>query len=367
MLEKIFSYPQKVNQMKMNLAGLPGAPEQNEHKYKKYKRLYSFYELTPIKGGGRARFIMKNKDQILKNRKTKLFLDSGAYSAYMKKVTIDLDEYIQFVKENKEYFEVYANLDVPEDPETTLKNQKIMEKAGLHPLPVFHYGEDPKFLQYYIDNYDYVALGGMAGGKRGRDLQRMWLDDMFANYICDKKGFPKVKVHGFGMTSVPFMLRYPWYSVDSTAWIMVSRHGNILVPHYKDGEWLYDRKYMVVQVSNQSPSRMNKNKHIRNMPENVKRIIIEYLKMKGYTLGKSRLKKVPEDYKCKENEIKYVTPHRYKGCKLVEEILERGVCNDYKLRDELNAIYFMDMEKNSRPYPWPFILPRKKEVVGFGI
>ena len=39
-----------------------------------------------------------------------------------------------------------------------------------------------------------------------------WLDRIFSTYICDDKGFPKVKTHGFGLTT-SLMIRYPWYSV----------------------------------------------------------------------------------------------------------------------------------------------------------
>ena len=103
-------------------------------------------------------------------------------------------------------------------PEGTWKNQMIMEKAGLKPLPCYHFGEDTKWLQRYIDKgYDYIALGGMVGRPRPALLQ--WLDTIWSDYLTDSKGMPIVKIHGFGMTSLRLMLRYPWYSVDSTSWV----------------------------------------------------------------------------------------------------------------------------------------------------
>ena len=59
-------------------------------------------------------------------KKINLFLDSGAYSAWSKGVTIDIDEYISFIKKNIKYITVYANLDVIGDPEATYRNQKYI-------------------------------------------------------------------------------------------------------------------------------------------------------------------------------------------------------------------------------------------------
>ena len=77
-----------------------------------------------------------------------VFLDSGAFSAWTRGVEIDIQKYIEFIKQNQDVITVYANLDVispgrfsmgtKESAELTLRNQKIMEQAGLSPLPVFH-------------------------------------------------------------------------------------------------------------------------------------------------------------------------------------------------------------------------------------
>ena len=82
-----------------------------------------------------------------------LFVDSGAYSAHKRGVSIDIQEYIAYLQDNKDYIDVYANLDVIGDPEATLENQKIMEEAGLSPLPCFHMGEDWKYLHLYVEHY----------------------------------------------------------------------------------------------------------------------------------------------------------------------------------------------------------------------
>ncbi|GAI85302.1 unnamed protein product, partial [marine sediment metagenome] len=237
--------------------------------------------------------------------KISLFIDSGAFSAFTKKVKIDIQEYIKFIKDNVNCIEVYANLDVIGSAEGTLKNQEIMEKAGLNPLPCFHYGEDIKYLEHYISKYEYIALGGMVPIST-KDLS-VWLDWIFPEYLCDKKGMPKVKVHGFGMTALKLMLRYPWYSVDSTSWVVAARLGQIYIPKIKSGKYDYKASPWKVIVSEKSPNMKEEGKHFHSFSKLEREMIINYLGEKSYT---------------------------------VEDL------QDYKKRDELNIIYYLDLEKD---------------------
>lgn len=290
----------------------------------------------------------------MKKNNISLFLDSGAFSAWSKNIEIDIYQYIDFIKEHEKYIDIYAVLDDILDPERTLKNQKIMEKFGLSPLPCFHYNEPIKYLTHYLENYDYLALGGMVPIST-KELA-IWLDDLFQNFICDNSGMPKIKIHGFGLTSLKLMLRYPWYSVDSTSWVMTSRMGSIYMPRYRDRRWVYDEESWKIVVSSRSPSKKEDGKHINTFPKNVRKHIIEYLSMKGYQLGKSELKTVSaKKYQLEENE-KWNGKENTDGTREVEIIIEDGICNNYKLRDEMNIIYFLDLEKSMPEWPWPFKL-----------
>ena len=60
-----------------------------------------------------------------------LFLDSGAFSAWSSGTNISMDDYIDFIIENKQYITVYSNLDVIGDAEATWRNQSLMERKGL--------------------------------------------------------------------------------------------------------------------------------------------------------------------------------------------------------------------------------------------
>lgn len=307
--------------------------------------------------------------------KVSLFLDSGAFSAFSKGVDININEYISFIKENKDYIEVYANLDVIGDAEATLKNQKIMEKKGLNPLPCFHYGDDIKYLKLYMQENDYIALGGMVPISSKNLI--LWLDEIFS-YICDNKGIPKVKVHGFGLTSFDLMFRYPWYSVDSTSWVMTGRFGGILVPKFRNSKYIYNDAPWKITVSNQSSDIREQGKHISTFAPMEQDIIIDYLKSKGIKLGKSEYRKEDrKNYKLKKGErwageIELDLQSSEEGysqsssSNLVETIIEAGVCNDYRLRDEVNIIYYLELEKHFPKWPWAFKLNQKEIVKGFG-
>ncbi len=285
--------------------------------------------------------------------KIDLFLDSGAFSAFTQNIEIDIQKYIAFIKKYEKCISVYANLDVIGDAKATWKNQMIMENAGLHPLPVFHTSrEDPKWLLRYLKRgYDYIALGGMAGGATRGQLTRL-LDPLFSKYLCGPDGMPIIKVHGFGLTSLKLMLRYPWYSVDSTSWVITGRMGSVYVPRSRDGKYIYDEGSWKICVSERSPSKKDAGQHLSNLPPKVQEVILNYLKHKGFTLGKSEFRWEDYDYELRENERWFGKAKDEK--REVELIVESGLCNRYQLRDELNIIYFLDLEKSMPEWPWPF-------------
>jgi hypothetical protein len=290
------------------------------------------------------------------DKNIKIFLDSGAFSAFTKGVSIDINEYINFIKQYQNHLEIYANLDVIGDPEATLKNQKIMEEADLSPLPCFHYGEPIKYLKQYIQNYDYIALGGMVPIS-SRDLT-IWLDDLFSNHIP-----PNIKIHGFGLTSLKLLIRYPWYSVDSTSWCMTGRMGSIYVPRKRDNKYLYDENSWKICVSNRSPDKTQAGKHIDTFTPVQSNTILEYLNKIGYKLGRSDFFTSSKGYKLEENE-RWFGKAKVNGDREVEKIINKGLSNDYKLRDEVNIIYFLDLEKALPKWPWEF---KKKGNTGFGL
>ena len=152
-----------------------------------------------------------------------LFVDSGAYSASRSGQAINLDDYICWLDNNKQNITQYAGLDVIGNWKATGDNLITMEKAGLSPLPTFHYGSHQTELARLCEKYNYIALGGMVGIHRQKILA--WLDTCFG--MIYKTGWPK-KIHAFGLTAKWALERYPFYSADSTSAIMAGAFGTVI-------------------------------------------------------------------------------------------------------------------------------------------
>lgn len=225
----------------------------------------------------------------------RFFLDSGAFSAWSRGAEIDLQEYCEFIRANIEHIDVYANLDVlpgqPGQPATAAgreaaaaaswDNFMFMRSEGLDPLPVFHIGEDRKWLDKMLAHgCGYIGLGGLVGVPSAQ--RQAWLDDVF-DYICDEEGKPRVKTHGFGMTSVPLIFRYPWFSVDSTTWIKITANGAVYVPAVVGGEFVFDQAPTTIAVSAINPKQGADGRHANSMGPLTRSLLDRWLQECGTT------------------------------------------------------------------------------------
>jgi hypothetical protein len=197
----------------------------------------------------------------IRKDKTKVFLDSGAFSAFTKGVKIDLRRYCDYIKRNEDLIRkddgvlCASVLDGIGDPLLTYQNQLAMEQLGVRPLPCFHYGEDERYLEWYIQNYDYITLGGMV--PISTPQLYYWLDRIWGKYLTDGAGRARLKVHGFGLTTRDLMERYPWYSVDSSTWVQTAKVGGVIFPN--TGK--------VLNISKRAPQRRVEGQHIDTLPE----------------------------------------------------------------------------------------------------
>lgn len=305
--------------MKIWAAGGVGARDLERRLMKIHPfRLFSYYSL----GFGKAVMARCVLDYEY-NPEGELFLDSGAFSAKNKGEVIDIEKYIEFVKTYEHMFTTYANLDVIGDAQASLENQNIMDKAGLSAIPCFHYTEPMEYLHHYVQNYKYIALGGMVASNVG--VLYDWLTEVF-ECICDEDGMPKVKVHGFGMTTLSLMLAFPWFSVDSTSWLLQGATGGVVIPIYKKGGYVYNEIPHRVSISTMSPD-ITTDKHVFSQSFMKKGVLKRYVKEKGYTL--------------------------------------KRLSEDYTIRHELNIIYYKDLQNSFPEYPTKFV--KKLTTEGFGM
>jgi hypothetical protein len=151
----------------------------------------------------------------------KVFLDSGAWSAFNVGSEISLDEYIAFVHRNREVLWCYSNLDVMTSDARTLANQTAMEAEGLEPVPVFHTGDDWRFLEAYVEAYPFIALGKIIPYTGSPKKIIPWLAK------CFRVAQGKSIYHGFGCSNVSLLKLFPFFSSDSSAWGGSYRYGRV--------------------------------------------------------------------------------------------------------------------------------------------
>ena len=207
-----------------------------------------------------------------------LFLDSGAYTAFTQDVNITIDAYSSWINKHGNLFTTRSNLDdTNKNEQLSYDNLKALETLGCIVQPVFHAREDPCWLVKYLDEgYSYIFIGGMV--PETTQWLMSWLDEIFSKYLSNKDGTPRVKLHGFGLTDQKLMFRYPWYSVDSTSWLMTGNFGSCTFLDKSTG------KLVKVVMSSDSPeARKWKGWHYTNLTPDQKEVVDEWLVPYGVT------------------------------------------------------------------------------------
>lgn len=286
-----------------------------------------------------------------------LFLDSGAFSVWNSGGIVDIDAYIQFCQMHPGV-SYYANLDaIPGKPgdaasprmeamidaacEESWNNYRRMieylpkEKV----IPVYHRGEDPKWLDRYLDfGVDYIGIG-QAVAFGGKVDQKAWLRENLWPRVLNNDGTLKVKTHGFAITSFDLMKFMPWHSVDSTSWLKQAAYGVVYVPFQKGGVDDYSRAPFLLNCSPKSPSRHDPF-HINTLSPSVRDQVTDYFTRMNIKPGKSEKVAVPSGYKKTDDELWFDKTKRE-----VIRIVERGVTTCHQHRFRANARYIQEANK----------------------
>ena len=220
----------------------------------------------------RARFVGEMRDN-----KAQVFLDSGAFSAHSLGVSINLDDYCEYIYKNWDIIRMEDGLPMASvldgigNAQLTWENQRDMERNGTPPLPCFHFGEDERYLAWYAERYPYITIGGMV--RKGVSDLIQWLDRIWrkGGPLADEHGRPRLKVHAFGITTERIMERYPWYSVDSSSWIQAASFGSI-----------YTAEHGPIAISSKSPSRHDWGRHMTTLSELERKRVTELLHADGF-------------------------------------------------------------------------------------
>ena len=176
----------------------------------------------------------------------KLFIDSGAYTALTKGKELNVDDYIEYINGISDKVHVFAQVDyIPKNAqdktdtaEASWQNYLYMQDKVKEPdklMPIYHQSESLHALKNMIEYkkpngeyIDYIGFGALAGTGVTVPQKQAFFRRCF-KVILESKN-PNVKVHAMGMTSLSLLEMFPFYSADSTSWIMQGATGNIQTP-----------------------------------------------------------------------------------------------------------------------------------------
>lgn len=258
-----------------------------------------------------------------KHSPSKLFIDSGAFTAYTKGVTLSTDMYIDYLNSISESCDIFAQLDtIPGSfgkpktreeralaPELSWENYLYMRSHLKEPdklIPIFHQGEDYKWLHNMLEWTDsqgnHISYIGISPATDVKGLED-FLTNSFD--IIKKSSNPNVKTHAFGMTQLRVLEEYPYTSADSTSWKLNAAMGSIYTPWgsmYVSDRGISDKTYIL------------------NQPKQAQDKIIEYVRECGFTF----------DEVAKYDYVRYIVNIRYL-MNWAENYKFRGRCKKNKL------------------------------------
>jgi hypothetical protein len=214
-------------------------------------------------------------------------VDSGSFTAYTKGVHIDIDDYLKFIDEIGDYVTVFVAVDDVPDPmnmdynkaKTTWDNylymvERIRPELRDKLIPVFHYGEDFKWLRNMLEYrhpdgspIKYIGLAiSLEGTKKvrinwGRECMR----------VIHESSNPNVMTHAFGVGVKSVLDNITVTSTDATSWVKRAAYGMIAV----DDKSIHVSEVMKAKADDRSLSQQSK-----ALQEDV----LKRIKQRGFTL-----------------------------------------------------------------------------------
>lgn len=225
---------------------------------------------------------------------SKLFIDSGAFSAHTKGKVVNMDDYIKLANEIDSSVAVFAELDsIPGTYGKEHSYQELMEGATKSwenylymkdkipsrdkLIPVFHEGEDVKFLKNMLeyrhsDGTPIKYIGLSSNNMTPTKTKIAWFNECFR--IIRNSSNPNVGTHAFGMTIPKVLKSFPFTSADSTQWLKEAAYGRIMV---------LGKIIVVSDVSVSDP------KHIDSLNPHDRQLIIDEVNRLGFDIDELKV------------------------------------------------------------------------------
>lgn len=166
----------------------------------------------------------------------KFFIDSGAYTYQGQEKYHDLPKeywegqivkYLDWAERHKDVIFAIANMDLENlfDFETTKEwNKKYFEpfmiRTGIPVCFIWHPKDGDEGWEYYTKRYPYTGFSWVADS--GQDL-----DFNFGKKMLDTARKNGSVCHGMGMTRTSLLTKMPFYTSDSTTWLVGLQYGEV--------------------------------------------------------------------------------------------------------------------------------------------
>lgn len=186
-------------------------------------------------------YYLKKPIQLQLMKEVDMFLlDSGAFTFMNAKkdkaFNVDeyLNNYIDFI--NKYDIQYFFELDTDSvhGIDKVLEMRKKLETGTeKRCIPVWHKSRGIDCYKKLCKEYDYIAIGGFVT----KEIKEPEFSKV--KQLLDYARYHNVKVHGLGFTSMKYIDKLPFFSVDSTSFKSGRRFGQV---HYFDGKKIISKK-----------------------------------------------------------------------------------------------------------------------------
>lgn len=205
--------------------------------------------------------------------KWNFLLDSGAFTFFGKKKSVNwveyLESYAKFINKHdiKLFFELDIDIVVGIEQVEKLR-ELLVSLTGKQPIPVWRPSRGIQYWHDMIAAYPYIAIS--VSGMFDSGWSRKQGSEHVLKQMVDLAHAGGTKVHGLGYTKMDHLAYIGWDSIDSTAWI----YGNIsgLIYEFKNGSIITHRKPKGTMMATRQTAIHNFNEWVK-----FQRYALEYL------------------------------------------------------------------------------------------
>lgn len=200
------------------------------------------------------------KDRLSKHPNVKLMIDSGAHTFHAKEDEYKnkpmefwekyLERYTNFIRANKDFIFSCVELDIgnlvgfDKVDEFREKYFEPLKEEGILVCYVWHTYDGDKYWEHMCKKYDYVGFSLMNSNLSEAQIIKMM-------NIARRYG---AVVHGFAITRVELMSKVPFFTGDSTTWLVGTQYGELnwfdgrRMKRLKKKDWktTYKQKYIKI-------------------------------------------------------------------------------------------------------------------------